>query len=89
MVASVNNTRGFYQAISTKYHGPGNVRGARVSAMCDAGKVTLSWDHSKNVEQNHSAAALALCEKLQWDVVLQGGGIKGSGFVFVIIKHNN
>lgn len=29
------------QAIETRYHGPTNTRGARVSARCEAGRITL------------------------------------------------
>lgn len=45
------------QAIVTKYLGPTNYRGARVKATCDAGSVTLSWDHALNPEGNHRVAA--------------------------------
>lgn len=54
------------QAIETKYHGPGNVRGARVSARCEAGQWFFPWDHALNVEDNHRAAALAAILKLNW-----------------------
>jgi hypothetical protein len=71
------------QAIVTKFHGPGNVRGSRVSARADAGSITVGWNHSKNVGDNHAAAALALLQKLGWDGRWIGGGLPGSGFAFV------
>lgn len=71
------------QAIRTKYLGPTNFRGARVKATCDAGSVTIPWDHAGNVEDNHRHAMAKLVRKLgrepsRW----KGGGI-GDGYVFV------
>lgn len=74
------------QAIVTKYHGPTNSRSARVSATAEAGKVTLSWDHALDREDNHSAAALALAQKFGWDGKLAGGGLPGGGYVFVFVE---
>lgn len=55
------------KAIKTKYIGPGNVRGSRVVATTeDHNRIVLSWDSSKNSEENHQAAAIALCEKFGW-----------------------
>jgi hypothetical protein len=72
------------QAIVTKFHGPTNVRGSRVSARAEAGKITLSWDHALNSDQNHITAAEALVEKLGWSGHWVGGSIPGtSGYVFV------
>lgn len=73
------------QAIVTKFHGPTDRRGYRVSAKADAGRVSLSWSHSKGIEWNHAAAARALAEKLGWIGKWVGGGLPGSGFVFVLI----
>lgn len=78
------------QAIVTKFLGPTNVRGSRVKATCEAGSVTLSWDHALNSEGNHDAAAKALAHKLGWDKgwhgELVGGGLPdttGNCYVFV------
>jgi hypothetical protein len=54
------------QAIRTKYHGPGNVRGSRFSAQCDAGRIYVPYDYALGVEENHKAACEALCVKLGW-----------------------
>lgn len=54
------------QAIQTKYLGPTDTRGSRIRAVCEAGSVTVGYDHSLNAEGNHKAAAKALCEKLGW-----------------------
>nr|GAT42304.1 predicted protein [Mycena chlorophos] len=56
-----------FQSITTKYHGPGNVRGARITAKASAGhKLTVRYDHSKGTDENHRDAAMALAEKLGW-----------------------
>ena len=55
-----------YQAIETKYHGPSNVKGARVSARAAGGRVILDWDHALPIVANHTAAAMALATKLDW-----------------------
>lgn len=54
------------QAIITKYHGPTDRRGSRVSATAAAGRVYLAWDDALNSEQNHAAAAHALAAKMEW-----------------------
>jgi hypothetical protein len=55
------------QAIITKYIGPSNVKGVRIKATCQAGSITLSWDHALNADGNHCAAAKALAEKWGWN----------------------
>jgi hypothetical protein len=73
-----------YQAITTQYFGPGNVRGARVKATAAAGSITLGWDNALNIEQNHIAAARALASKFDWKGRYHGGALPGqSGYVFV------
>lgn len=76
-----------YQAIVTKFLGPTNVRGSRVKATCDADSLTVNWDHSLGIEDNHRKAAEALQHKLGWDTEFYGalhmGGLPGSGYAFV------
>jgi hypothetical protein len=55
------------QAIVTKYFGPGNVRGSRVKATCQAGSITLPWDDSLHRDANHLVAAKALATKMGWN----------------------
>lgn len=55
------------QAITTRYLGPTDHRGARVVARCEAGRITVPWDHALDIFANHRAAALALARKLGWD----------------------
>lgn len=54
------------QAIMTKFLGPTNYRGSRVKAWCDAGQITLNWDHEIGVDENHYKAAMTLVYKLKW-----------------------
>ncbi len=72
------------QTIETKYHGPSNVRGSRISATASGNKarVILSYDHALNGDDNHKAAARALMDKLDWRGVYVGGHTK-TGMVFV------
>ena len=50
-----------YKIIQTKYIGPTNHRGSRVSAKDDNGnRVTIHWLSELNIEQNHSNAAQQL-----------------------------
>ena len=54
------------QSITTRYAGPSDSRGSRVIAKCDAGRITVPWDHALNAPDNHAAAALQLHHKLGW-----------------------
>ncbi len=73
-----------YQAITTKYLGPSNVRGARVKATAAAGSVTLHWDDSLSSNDNHNAAALALANKFGWTGTWFAGGMPdASGSCYV------
>ena len=60
-----------HQAITTKYLGPTYTRGSRVKATCQAGSVTVPWDHAKNSDENHTAAAVALCKRFGWRGILR------------------
>lgn len=63
------------KAIKTTYLGPTNVRGSRVKASdCDRNSIILSWDNALDSDENHKAAAKALCDKMNW----QGELVMGS-----------
>lgn len=51
------------QAILTKYHGPTNTRGARISARCQRGRISVSYNSEWNDEENHKHAACVLCDR--------------------------
>jgi hypothetical protein len=61
------------QAIRTRYYGPTNTRGSRIVASCEAGKVSMGYDHALNIEGNHAAAARLLVAKFGWPGVYYGG----------------
>lgn len=72
------------QAIVTKYHGPTDHRGSRVTARAQAGRVTVHWDHALDSQANHDAAALALCRKFDWRGTLAEGALPdGTGNAYV------
>jgi hypothetical protein len=71
------------QSISTKYHGPTNTRGSKVIATSASGhRLSLEWDDALNNDENHTAAAMALANKLQWTGAWHGGATK-TGYCFV------
>lgn len=78
------------QAIITKYHGPTDRRGSRVSATAAAGRVYLAWDDALNSEANHAAAAVALAEKMGWLGAgygrLVSGGLPDGSFAHVFTE---
>ena len=71
------------QAIQTKVIAPTNTKGTRIKAWAQAGSITLHWDYEINADKNHVAAAQAFAEKLGWSGSWHGGGVDGSGYVFV------
>lgn len=83
-----------FQSITTKYYGPGNVRGSRITAKGSAGqKLTLHYDSALGTDENHRNAAMALAEKLNWSGDWVMGNIDG-GIVAVLAvsrhgKHEN
>ena len=71
------------KAISTKYIGPSNTRGSRISADDgDGNKITVGYRSELNSDANHAAAAVALAKKMGWTGQLVGGSTK-SGYVYV------
>jgi len=74
------------QTIMTKYLGPTDTKGPRVKAMTSSGHrgstYTVGWDHSLDVEGNHTQVAQLLLDKLGWKGDWRMGGLT-TGFVFV------
>ena len=71
------------QAIVTKYHGPTNTRGARVSATAQAGRIYVEWEDGLGIEANHAAAAEALARKFEWFGRWVQGGLPDGSHVHV------
>lgn len=74
-------------AITTKYHGPTNTKGSRITAKGANGQSITIGYHSTDEntdEGRHHAAAKALCVKMGWDGTLIGGSTE-AGYVFVFL----
>lgn len=72
--------------IITKFHGPTDARGSRVSATFDRRyRIYLPYDHALSPSDNHFQAALKLAEKhkLAGEWVDGGGSVDGTGHVYV------
>jgi hypothetical protein len=77
------------KAIITKYHGPTNTRGSRITASDEDGnRVTIPYPYDLSGEAVHRKAAEALCDKMGWHGELADGSIKG-GYVFVFTNSND
>jgi hypothetical protein len=75
-----------YQAITTKYLGPTNYRGARIKAYTESGiSLTISYPYELNPEEGHLQAADKLKTQLGWEGKLIQGAIK-TGYVFVLVN---
>ena len=71
------------QTITTKYHGPTNTKGSRVSATTSSGvRIYRRVDNAYTVDENHFMAAEELKKKLEWKGIMHAGGLK-TGYVFV------
>jgi hypothetical protein len=82
-----------YRAIRTWFAGPTNTRGSRVIADAgdSASRVTLSWDHALNSEQNHATAAMAVVAKMGWDTpdhTRLTGGQHGDAYYWVFMPRD-
>jgi hypothetical protein len=73
-------------SITTRYHGPTNTKGSRVSAFSLTDRITIDWDDACNSEENHTRAAEALMERNGWNTLdwVIGGGADNRGYTFVI-----
>lgn len=71
------------QAIVTRYHGPGNRVGARISATAKAGRVYLSYDHAASADANHRSAAKELADRYGWAGNWHSGTLPNGDNVFV------
>lgn len=64
--------------IETKFIGPTNTRGSRISATALSTKqrIVIDWDQSVNSDQNHKVACLRLAVKFGW---IHGDWVMGAG----------
>jgi len=73
------------KAITVRYLGPTNTRGARLKASDrDGSSITVSYDHGLNRDELYDSAALALCAKMGWTGNLARGWLKRDAvYVFI------
>lgn len=75
------------QTILTRYLGATNHRPSRIVAQCQAGRISLAWEHGESVQNNHRAACEALRAKLGWTKVnnypAMIGGETATGYVWI------
>ena len=64
------------QAIVTRYHGPTDTKGTRVSATAEAGRIYVAWDYSLDTNTNHARAAETLARKFGWTGKFVAGGTR-------------
>lgn len=71
-------------AITTKYRGATDTRGARILATAHDGattrRVTVAWDHALSAADNHHAAAVAwvVTHRPAWSITGEGLGAPGT-----------
>lgn len=73
-------------AIITRYHGPTETRGARITASSyNRTRITVSWDDALDVEGNHDYAAQALAKRRGWKGrVSRASHPDGTGNIYII-----
>ena len=75
------------QAIEMQYQGPTETKGSRIVTKSQAKRLTVAWDHSKGIEGNMEAAALAHACAMGWaGLWVIGGGTKPGSYVAVCSK---
>jgi hypothetical protein len=77
------------QAITTKYLGATNHRGARIVARSQAGRKTYSWDCGMSAAENHADAATRYAADMEWHGSWAGGALPtGDGYAFVMTSRD-
>ena len=73
------------QAIVTKYLPATNTRGSRIKATCAGGSITTPYDYELDIDAQHHAAAIGLCNKLGWTFArLHSGALPNGDGVHVL-----
>ena len=74
------------KAIETKYHGPTDTRGSRITATDNDGhRISNGYSYELNSEAAHFEAAKKLAGKLGWAGEMVAGWTK-NGYVFVWVN---
>lgn len=61
------------QAIRTRYYGPTNTRGSRIVAKCEAGTLSMPYNHALSAYQNHATCAALMLKRFSWGKPYVGG----------------
>lgn len=69
-------------AILTKYHGPTNRKGSRISATANGNRIYIPYPHHCGPDEANLLAAERLCHKMGWRGELVAGRTP-IGYVFV------
>ena len=81
------------QTIKTKYHGPTNHRGARISAKQASHKngkrIFVPYCHASNPVENHKRAAGRLRDMLNWNHCPMVPGDTDDGMIWVFTPRDN
>jgi hypothetical protein len=77
------------KSIITKYHGPTDFKGSRISASDgDGNRVFISYPSELRSEEAHANAVKALCKKMSWTGEIYGGD-HPDGMVWVFRDNHN
>ncbi len=72
-----------FQAMTTKYFGPTNHRGARIRVKAAAKTTFFPWDYALNPWDNHAEAMRQFAEKRHWSPDFIMGSLPCGGYVGV------
>lgn len=77
------------KAIRTRYSGPTDTRGSRITATDgDGNRVTISYSTAEDQGDPHEYVAYKLMEKMGWECELVGGGF-GHDQYWVMLPHQS
>ena len=78
------------QAITTRFHGPTDCKGPRISATSGGGHrvyIDVPDNMHSGSEDTHGLAAVALCKKLGWTGRMVAGATR-DGYAFVFLPRS-
>lgn len=82
--AARSGPQGDAHMIITKYHGPTDTKGSRISAKGHQGRVVVAWDYAVDERENARRAALAYAARHMPDTPIAFiGQMQGGSLVFV------
>ncbi len=76
------------KAIITKYHGPSNVKGSRISARAE-GCPTRYYDYDDSARSAHLEAAQAYRNERGWSGAMVGGGLPDGRWAWCFVQNQD